>query len=132
MSLRYNKIKKKTTTFQRLFGINCDQFAQIVLKVEPKWQQKIINSYKRSGRDYKLDVADMTLMLLLYYRSYITQEFIGYLFGIDDSRVCRIIQKLEPILASVMAISKCKTLSRQEVEELIIDATEQPALFGRL
>ena len=65
-------------------------------------------------------------MLLLYYRSYISQEFAGYLFGIDDSRVCRILQKLEPLLAKVMALPNKKCLSPEEVESLIIDATEQP------
>ena len=67
----------------------------------------------------------MILMLLLYYRSYVIQIFVGYLFGIDDSRVCRIIQRLEPILASVMAIEKPKTLSQEEVNSLLIDAAEQ-------
>ncbi len=62
-------------------------------------------------------------MLLLYYRSYITQIFIGFLFGIDDSRVCRSIKRLEPILARVMAITKTRHLSQEEIEEIIIDAT---------
>ena len=48
------------------------------------------------------------------------------MFGIDDSRVCRITQRLEPILASVMAIAKHKKLSKEEIENLIIEATEQP------
>lgn len=65
-------------------------------------------------------------MLLLYYRSYVTQIFVGYLFGIDDSRVCLIIRRLEPIVASVMAIQKCKKLSKEEVESLLIDVNEQP------
>jgi len=52
--------------------------------------------------------------------------FVGYMFGIDDFRVCRIIQRLETILASVMASSKRKKLLKEEVETLIIDATEQP------
>lgn len=64
-------------------------------------------------------------MLLLYYPSYVTQVFVGYMFGIDDSRVCRIVQRLEPILASVMAIQKGKKLPKEEVETLIVDATEQ-------
>src|SRR5476649_1761748 len=64
-------------------------------------------------------------MLLLYYRTYTTQIFIGFLFGIDDSRVCRNIQRLEPILARVMAITKTRHLSQEEIEEIIIDATEQ-------
>ena len=120
MSLTYLKIKKKPRTFNRLFGVNVDQFDVILNQVEPEWQRRVTDRYKRPGRDYKLVLANRVLMLLLYYRSYITQDFIGCLFGIDDSRVCRIIRTLEPILAKVMAISKCKHLSQEEVESLII------------
>ena len=126
MALTYSKIKNKPTTFNRLFGVSVSQFETIYAKVDPLWQRKVIDTYKRPGRDYKLDVADMVLMLLLYYRSYISQEFVGYLFGIDDSRVCRILQKLESLLAKVMALPYRKYLSQKEVESLIIDATEQP------
>jgi len=126
MAIRYTKIRKNPKTFQRLFGINVAQFDIILKKVAPQWQSNVISGYKRLGRDYKLDLSDMVLMLLLYDRSYVTQIFVGYLFGIDDSRVCRIIQRLEPILASVMAIQKCKKLSKEDVESLLIDATEHP------
>ena len=126
MSLKYTKIRKSPIIFNRLFGVSVHQFEEIVSRVEPAWQRRVIDRYKRPGRDYKLDVSDMVLMLLLYYRSYITQMFVGYLFSIDDSRVCRILQKLEPILAKEMAITKTKHLSQEEVESLIIDATEQP------
>ena len=126
MSLRYKKIKKKPKTFNRLFGVSVSQFEAILSKVAPLWEQKVIGSYKGPGRHYKLEVADMTLMILLYYRSYITHKFVGYLFGIDDSRVCRITRKLEPLLASVMALPNKKSLSQEEVESLVIDATEQP------
>jgi hypothetical protein len=68
----------------------------------------------------------MILMRLLYDRRYLTQEFVGYLFDWDKPRVCRIIQKLEPILATVRTISKCKHLSKEEGENLILDATEHP------
>lgn len=126
MSIKYTKIKKKPTIFNRLFGVSVSQFETILIKVDPLWQRKVIGRYKRPGRDYKLAVADMVLMLLLYYRSYISQEFVGYLFGIDDSRVCRILQKLEPLLVKVMALPNKKYLSQEEVESLIIDATEKP------
>ena len=89
----------------------------ILQKVALKWPSKVISAYKRPGRDYKLDFSEMLLMLLLYYRS-------GYMFGIDDAGVCRIIQRLEAILASVMAIEKHKKLSKEEIKNLIIDATE--------
>ena len=126
MSVKYIKVKKKPTTFNRLFGLSVSQFEDILTKVDSQWQKKVISKYKRPGRDYKLDVADMLLMLLLYYRSYISQEFVGYLFGIDDSRVCRIIQKLESLLAKIMVLPNKKYLSKEEVESLIIDATEHP------
>lgn len=126
MSLRYRKICKNPKTFHRLCGITPQEFEIIVKKVELRWHERVISGYKRPGRDYKLDLSDMVLMLLLYYRSYVTQIFVGYMFGIDDSRVCRIMRRLEPILASVMAIQKCKKLSKEEVESLMIDATEQP------
>lgn len=127
MSIRYLKVQKKPTTFLRLFGISFEQFETIFAKVKPAaWHKRVISSYKRPGRPYDLSIEDMTLMRLLYYRSYITQEFVGYLFDLDKSRVCRIIQKLEPILARIMAISKIKHLSKEDVEHLLIDATEQP------
>ena len=126
MSISYNKLKKKPTTFNSLFGVSVSQFEEILLKTTPAWNKRVLSKYKRPGRPYDHPLEDMILMLLLYYRSYITQEFVGYLFDLDKSRVCRIIQKLEPILATVMAISKRKHLSKKDVECLIIDATEQP------
>ena len=125
MSLRYNKIKNHPTIFHRLFGLSVDEFERIVKAVEPQWEKRVVRRYKRPGRNNKLSLSEQILMLLLYYRSYTTQIFIGFLFDIDDSRVCRNIQRLEPILARVMAITKTRHLSQEEVEEIIIDATEQ-------
>jgi hypothetical protein len=48
------------------------------------------------------------------------------MFRIYDAGVCHIIRRLEAILASVMTIEKHKKLSREEMENLIIDATELP------
>jgi hypothetical protein len=38
-----------------------------------------------AGHKFKLALEDRLLMLLMYYRLYITHEFHGFLFGIDDS-----------------------------------------------
>lgn len=126
MSISYLKIQKKPLIFLRLFGVSVEQFETILAKVSPQWQRRVVSAYKRPGRPYDLQLEDMVLMLLLYYRSYITQEFVGYLFDLHKSGVCRIIQKLEPILAKIMAISKTRKLSKEEIEQLLIDATEQP------
>jgi hypothetical protein len=69
MSLRYTKIRKNSNTFQRLFGISVEQCDIILQKMALTWPSKVISAYKRPGRDYKLDLSEMLLMLLLYYRS---------------------------------------------------------------
>ena len=42
-----------------------------------------------AGRPFKLDTRDRFLMLLVYYRLYITYTLTGFLFDIDQSNVCR-------------------------------------------
>ena len=82
MSLRYSKIKNHPTIFNRLFGVSVSEFERILKAVEPEWNNKVVKKYKRPGRNYKLNLADQILMLLLYYRSYTTQIFIGFLFDL--------------------------------------------------
>jgi len=125
MSLRYAKIKKHPNIFLRLFGVTPVQFEQIIEKLTPLWEKEVLGKYKRPGRDFKLDLEDMVLMLLLYYRSYMTQMTVGFFFNVDDSRVCRLIRRLEPLLAKIMAIPKDRSLTQDDVA-LLIDATEQP------
>jgi hypothetical protein len=48
-----------------------------------------------AGRPFKLDVKNRFLMLLVYYRLYITYTLSGFLFDLDQSNVCRDIQKIE-------------------------------------
>jgi hypothetical protein len=126
MSVRYIKIINHPKVFLRLFGVNPVQFTEILTGVTFLWEKQVLGKYKRPGRHFALSLEDMVLMVLLSYRSYITQMFVGFLFGIDDSRVCRIIQKLEPLLVKMMAMPKEKCLSQEEVESSLVDATEQP------
>lgn len=125
MSIKYTKIKQHPTLFLRLFGVSVCQFERLHQALHPEWQKEVLDAYQRPGRSFKLSLADMLLMTLLYYRSYTTQVFIGYLFDIDDSRVCRLIRRLEPMLARLMTLTKSRHLSQEEVESLICDATEQ-------
>ncbi|MBA3814458.1 MAG: transposase family protein [Alphaproteobacteria bacterium] len=62
--------------------------------LEPEWEKRVTQHYKRPGSNNNLSLCEQILMLLLYYRSYTTQIFIGFLFDIDDSRVCRNINRL--------------------------------------
>ena len=42
----------------------------------------------------------------MYYRLYITHEFLGFLFELDDSNVGRNINPLEPLLAQIFRVER--------------------------
>ncbi len=35
--------------------------------------------------------------MLIYYRCYITQEFLGFFYDVDKSAICRAIQRIEKL-----------------------------------
>jgi hypothetical protein len=83
-------------------------------------------SKKKSGRPYGMGgLEEQLIALLIYYRCYTTHLFIGALFGVDDSTITRRFAVLEPIVAQVTGIKKDRTLKQDDLEILLIDATEQ-------
>jgi hypothetical protein len=58
-----------------------------------------------AGRHFKLDVKNRFLMLLLYYRLYITYTLSGFfLFDLVQSNICRDIQKIESLIRKCVPI----------------------------
>ena len=77
-------------------------------------------------------------MLLVYYRLYITYTLAGFLFDLDQSNICRDIQKIEPLIRKCVPIpqkiynmTKRLRTPEEEVEKYFpgflafIDSTEQ-------
>lgn len=127
MALTYKAVAKKPVIFLRLTGVTVDQFQKIAREVEPEWDKNIEAKKKRHGRTGNLKTfADKLLALMLYYRTYITHEFIGYLMGLDDSNICRLFKRLEPFLARRITITKDRTLTQEEIIKILADVTEQP------
>jgi hypothetical protein len=122
--MRYEILKKKPEIFLRLFGVRVAEFEKIREKAAPLWIEEIIGRYAGPGRLFKRDLSEMILLLLLYYRHYVTQEFVGMLFGLHKSNVCRIIKRLEPIFLRIIPLPQRDKLSPEEIKDLIIDATE--------
>jgi len=122
--IKYDLIKKNICIFRRLFGINPVEFEELLAISSSLWEKEVVGNYKRPGRFPQLTLREMILLLLLYYRHYITQEFVGMLFNHHKANVCRIIQKLEPVLLKVMKLPERDGLSEEEVHNLILDATD--------
>ena len=57
-----------------------------------------------AGRPFKLDLIDRILMILVYYRLYITYTLAGFLFDLDRSNICTDIQKIESLIRKCVPI----------------------------
>ena len=143
--LNYSRLSKKPLLFRSFTGLELSEFDSICKQVESKYPQyeiKRLSKRKRkrnigAGNHFKLKVRDRFLMLLVYYKLYITHTLAGFLFDLDQSNVHRDIQYMEPVVTSCIPLpSKLYNITRrlrtvQEVElyfpgfKAFIDCTEQ-------
>ena len=127
MSIRYQQISKKPRTFQRLAGVKVAEFQAICERVKPLWVERIERRKRLAGRPSAFKtLEDRMLALLIYYRTYVTHEFIGYLFNVHNANVCRLFKRLEPLMAQKLTMRKDRSLTADKVLELLADVTEQP------
>ena len=82
--------------------------------VYPK--EKIEKENIGAGRHFKLDVKNRFLMLLVYYRLYITYTLAGFLFDLDQSNICRDIQKIESLIRQCVPIPQKIYNNNKEAE----------------
>jgi hypothetical protein len=92
-----------------------------------------------AGRPLKLKVKERFVMLLVYYRLYMTYTLTGFLFDLDQSNVCRDLAILEPLVKECIPLPqkihnrtirrRLRTIDKVEQYfpgfEAFIDSTEQ-------
>jgi hypothetical protein len=148
-------LTKKTSIFQRTIGLNINQFDLLTDRFAPHWekaeeQRKLKADRKRkigAGHPYKFEsLKEKLLIVLLYYKLYLTQEFLGVLVDLDQANVSRLLQKMllliekaaDPELVSYLDKIKTEHISAEktkdwaaffarnpELKDVSIDATEQ-------
>jgi len=149
--MRAVQLKKRPKHFRNFTGLEVEQFerlaeaVRVVVAVEMPAQstrQRAVGG----GRKAKLGLEDQVLVTLMYYRLYLTQLLLGYLFGLDDSNVSRVIAHVRPLLLEVLPSPVQETLlfanneqkprkriasleelveQHPEFKEVLVDATEQ-------
>ncbi len=101
-------------------GLSVKQFDDIYKVIESKYTKyevkrlssnRIyrIRERKRdvgAGRHFKKDVKNRFVMVLVSYRLYITYTLTGFLFGLDQSNVCRDIHNIEALIRQFTHSSK--------------------------
>ena len=112
--LSYERLSKKPLLFKSFTGLDVKEFDNIyekeITKRYHKHEIKRLSKRKDrereigAGRHFKLDIKNRFLMLLVYYRLYITYTLAGFLFDLDQSNVCRDIQKIESLIRKCVPI----------------------------
>jgi len=143
--MSYRRLCKKPLLFRSLTGLTVPEFDQISTEMDSKYEEyerRRLSKRKRkrdvgAGRPFKLKPRERLLMLLVYYRLYITYALSGFLFDLDQSNVFRDLTILESLLKECIPLPKKiykRTKRLRTIEEVeqyfpgfkaFIDSTEQ-------
>ena len=144
--LNYDRLSKKPLLFRSFTGLELSEFDSICKQVESKYSTYEIKRLSKrknrtrgigAGRHFKHTTRDRFVMLLVYYKLYITNSLSGFLFDLDQSNVHRDIRYMEPLVKGCIPLpQKLYNVTRrlrtvQEVElyfpgfKAFIDSTEQ-------
>ena len=148
--MRAAQLKRRPGHLQNFTGLDVAQFEKLVeaLRAEDGRDRERTRPRQRAlggGRKAKLGLEDQVVVTLMYYRLYLTQVLLGYLFDLDDSNVSRVVNRVRPVLLEVLPLPVQETAlfaggqkprrrvatleellrKHPEFKEVLIDATEQ-------
>lgn len=125
-----NQLIKKQNIFQRSVGLNLNQFQEMAKRLADLWDKSEIERKTREnrrrkiggGRSYKFEsLEEKLLILLLYYKSYLTQEFLGMIVGMNQSNISRLLKKMSSII---------ETAADPDLKTYLADAKKEYDQFG--
>jgi hypothetical protein len=134
--MRYEYLNHHSNVFLKMTGLRDNEFDTLVDDLLPKWadaQHERLNRRERQrdvggGRNPKLDGRDQLLLTVVWLRVYPTHDVLGYLFGVSDSTVSRIIQRVLPLLEQAgrdtMRMPDPGRKRRRDLDELLRDVPE--------
>ena len=118
----------KDAHFRRLVGVKRPVFEKMVAVVTDYKEKH--RKHKNRGRPPKLTIADLVLVMLMYYREYRTFFHVGRSYGMSEGQCYRIVIKIESILIASKLFhlpgKKKLTENGVEFEVVIVDVTESP------
>ena len=143
--MTYSKLARMRSTFRSFTGLDVSEFDSLYEKVrvgyEASERQRLSRGDRKrevgGGGKFRLELRDRLLMLLVYYRLYVTFTLTGFLFDLDQSNVFRDIRYIEPLVRRSLPLpKKVHKMTRrlrtiEEVEQFFpgfkafIDSTEQ-------
>jgi hypothetical protein len=111
--LTAKKLRRKPKHFHNFTGLTPEQFDELLVALEPLYEQaeeeRLDNPNRLrargAGHKFNLELPERLLMSLMYFRLYITQALLGYLFDLDSSNVNREINgRMLAVLSEVLPV----------------------------
>ena len=116
---------RRSASVKRLTGVSVNTFDTMLKRLHGPWDEIQCGKVK-SGRPWEVGgLEDHLPIMLIYYRCYVTQEFIGFFYNVDRSVICRAIKRIEKPAQSRFGVRRKPVISRKEAEAPIVDCTEQ-------
>lgn len=134
--MKYNHLSQYPTIFQKGTGIRIQEFDQVVKEVLPEYEEAENQRHQRpereraigGGHPFELDRRDHILLTMVWLRLYPIHEVLGYLFGIRDSTVSRLIGRVLPLLEQAgrdtMRLPDPGKKQRRQMSDLLRDIPE--------
>jgi hypothetical protein len=131
--MRYEHLSQQPSVFLSVTGLRVGEFDQLYEEVLPAYQEAEVRRLERPDRQRaiggglspELDARDQLLLTVVWLRVYPTNEVLGYLFGVSDSTVSRVIQRVLPVLEAAgrdtMRLPDPGRKRRKQLDELLRD-----------
>ena len=143
--LTYAKLSGNARRFRTIMGMSLQEFDLLLAKVEkthPETERDRLSKRSRkraigAGRRFALDLRNRVMLLLFYYRTYVTQDVAAEVFGVGQATVSRSIDQIASVVRQCIPIpakihDRAKRASTiEDLEEILpglrclIDASEQ-------
>jgi len=110
MILRYEHLSKHPAVFRTMTGLTLTQWSELLRDVLPRHtsakRERLLGALPLEqrqrafggGQQGALEAADQVLLAVVWLRQYPTNEVLGYLFGVSDSTVSRLVERGVPLL----------------------------------
>jgi hypothetical protein len=136
MILRYNHLSQHGKVFQWMTGLSVSLFDELEQAIEPQFveaERKRLSRPERQrglggGREQEIAIIDQVLMTVIWLRSYPKQHVLGYLFGVSESSVSRVLNRVLPLLEEsgrdTMRLPDPGRKRRRELDALLQETPE--------
>jgi hypothetical protein len=136
MIMRYIHLTHHPNVFYSVTGLRVAEFDELLADVLPPYaeheQQRLERPDRQrasgAGHPFELNERDHILLTVIWLRVYPTHEVLGYLFGISDSTVSRLIRRVLPVLEQAgrdtMRMPDPGKKRRRTLDDLLQDTPE--------